>query len=77
MSNHQNKKPGKQPNSYIRFTSVAIQMGLTIYLGNLFGKWLDIKFNKLFWEDTITLLSVFLAMYQVIAQVIKVSKNND
>jgi len=52
-------------------------MGLTIYLGNLLGKWLDVRFNKNFWEDTITLVSVFLAMYQVIDQVIKASKNND
>ncbi|HLU84786.1 MAG TPA: AtpZ/AtpI family protein [Vicingaceae bacterium] len=72
-----NQKPKRQRNAYLKFTSVAVQMGLTIYLGNLLGKWLDVRFNKNFWEDTITLVSVFLAMYQVIAQVIKASKNND
>ena len=50
-------------------------MGLTIYLGNILGKWLDTKFNKSHWESIITLLAVFMAMYQVIAQVLKISKD--
>jgi membrane protein DedA with SNARE-associated domain len=52
-------------------------MGATIWLGNLFGKWLDSKYNQDFWEPTVTLLAVFIAMYIVIAQVIKVSKEDD
>ncbi len=62
------------PSKYVRFTSVAIQMGLTIWLGNLLGQWLDTKYDKTFWESTVTLIAVFIAMYMVIAQVIKVSK---
>lgn len=72
-----NQKKGKSPSKYIRFTSVAFQMGATIWLGNLLGKWLDTKFNKDFLESTVTLLAVFVAMYLVIAQVIKVSKEDD
>ncbi len=75
MGNNQNHKPKKQPNPYIRFTTVAFQMGLTIFLGNELGKWLDIKFNRTFWESAITLLAVFAAMYMVIVQVIKISNN--
>ena len=52
-------------------------MGVTIYLGNLLGKWLDTKYDKDFWESTTTLFAVFLAIYQVISQVIKISKNSD
>ncbi len=52
-------------------------MGATIWLGNLFGKWLDTKFDKDFLESTVTLLAVFMAMYLVIMQVIKVSKEDD
>jgi len=52
-------------------------MGATIWLGNLFGKWLDTKFDNDIWENIVTLLSVFIAMYMVIAQVIKVSKEDD
>jgi hypothetical protein len=52
-------------------------MGGTIFLGNYFGEWLDAKYNKEYWASTITLISVFIAMYLVIAQVIKVSKEDD
>ncbi len=52
-------------------------MGATIYLGNLLGKWLDSKYITDFWESIITLLSIFIAIYQVISQVIKVSKKDD
>lgn len=76
-SNKENQKQEKRLNPYIRFTSVAFQMGATIYLGNLLGKWLDNKYDKDFWESIVTLFAVFLAIYQVISQVIKISKNND
>lgn len=76
-NNKENQKQEKQLNPYIRFTSVAFQMGATIYLGNLLGKWLDTKYDKDFWESIVTLFAVFLAIYQVISQVIKISKNND
>lgn len=52
-------------------------MGGTIFLGNYLGKWLDVKYDKDFWETTITLFSVFASMYLVISQVIKVSKEDD
>ncbi|WP_262496089.1 AtpZ/AtpI family protein [Confluentibacter lentus] len=75
--NQKDPKPQKQFNPYIRFTTVAFQMGATIYLGNLLGKWLDSKYITDFWESIITLLSIFIAIYQVISQVIKVSKKDD
>ncbi len=71
------KKPKNRPNPYIRFTTVAFQMGATIYLGNLLGKWLDKKYETTYWESSITLFAVFAAMYMVISQVIKLSKKND
>jgi len=70
------RKPKKQPNPYLRFTSVAFQMGATIYLGNVFGKWLDGKYQTTFLESTITLFAVFSTMYLVISQVLKLSKDN-
>lgn len=69
--------PNKSPNKFLRFTSVAFQMGGTIFLGNYFGEWLDAKYNKDYWTSTVTLISVFIATYLVIAQVIKVSKEDD
>jgi membrane protein DedA with SNARE-associated domain len=74
------KEPkGKPLNKFIRFTSIAFQMGLTIYLGNLLGKSLDSEYSN-DWElysKICTLVAVFLAMYSVIHQVTKISKNND
>jgi membrane protein DedA with SNARE-associated domain len=70
-------KANKGPSKFIRFTSVAFQMGGTIFLGNYLGQWLDTKYDKDYWETIITLLSVFASMYLVISQVIKVSKEDD
>lgn len=55
-------------------SGIAIQMGVTIYLGNLLGAWLDAKFEKTYLEDTITLLAVFLSMYVVIRKVMTLNK---
>lgn len=70
-------KASKGPNKYIKFTSIAFQMGGTIFLGNYLGQWLDGNYNKTFWETTLTLFSVFISMYLVISQVIKMSKEDD
>lgn len=71
------QKPKKQLNPYLRFTSVGFQMGATIWLGNLLGEWLDTKYLTTYWENTVTLLAVFVSMYLVISQVLKLSKDND
>lgn len=74
------KKVKKKPLSkYIRFTSIAFQMGLIIYLGNLLGDWLDLLYlNKdQLYTKICTLLAVFGAMLSVIVQVSKISKEND
>lgn len=52
-------------------------MGATIFLGNLLGAWLDRKFSTAYLENVVTLLAVFMAMYFVIAQVIKTSKDDE
>lgn len=74
----QQKLPKQSNNKGLRtaakFSGIAIQMGLTIYLGNSFGSWLDKKYSTSFWENTITLLAVFLSMYAVIRQAIQMSK---
>ncbi|MGY0391297.1 AtpZ/AtpI family protein [Bizionia sp. KMM 8389] len=76
--NKPNKKKPKQLNKYIRFTSIALQMGLTIYLGSKLGAWLDVQFensNQLYYK-IITLVAVFVAMFSVIFQVLKITKDN-
>ena len=72
MANQNNKK---QPNKYIKFTSIALQMGLTIYLGSKLGEWLDQKYNtnNQIYYKVVTLIAVAVAMFSVIYQVIKIT----
>ena len=78
MEEKENKKTKKQLSPYIRFTSIGLQMGLTIYLGSKLGAWLDGKFpneDQLYYK-TVSLLAVFLAIFSVIRQVIKITNKN-
>lgn len=70
MKNKTNpKKAQKKPlNKAIQLSGAGLQMGLTIYLGFLLGKWLDKTFDTTFLRETITLLAIFLAMYSLIKQ---------
>lgn len=71
------QKPKKQLNKYIRFTSIGLQMGLTIYLGSKFGEWLDVKFNnqnQLYYK-IVSLIAVFAAIASVIYQVTQITKD--
>jgi len=63
------KKPESPLKSWSKSSTVAIQMGVTIYLGNLLGSWLDGKFETTFLEPAVTLLAVFLSMYVIIKAV--------
>ena len=63
------KKPESPLKSWAKFSTVAIQMGVTIFLGNLLGSWLDGKFETTFLEPAVTLLAVFLSMYVIIKAV--------
>ena len=69
------KNTQKKPlNKAIQLSGAGLQMGLTIYLGFLLGKWLDSKFELAFLTETITLLAIFLAMYSLIKQANKINE---
>jgi hypothetical protein len=57
-----------------KLSGIAVQMGLTIYLGNLLGAWLDTKYDVAYWENTCTLLAIFLSLYSVIVQANRLNK---
>ena len=61
-------------NKWVALSGIGLQMGLTIFLGNLLGKWLDTTFNKSFLEPTITILAIFIAIFSVIKGVNKINK---
>ena len=63
--------PKKPLNKYIRLTGAGLQMGITIYLGAYFGKWLDGKYpNDHNWFTIIlTLLAVVISFYSLVQQI--------
>jgi len=66
-------------NKYLRFSSIAIQMGVIIGAGALLGDWLDKTQENTFpiWTLVLVLLAIFGALYQVIREVIKLGKEDD
>ena len=79
MLKNKNERAKKEFNPFIRFSSIALQMGLTIYLGSKLGAWLDVKFNNTneLYYKIVTLCAVFIAMYAVIKQVLTLTDKNN
>jgi len=71
MAKKDNQK--KPLNKAIRLSGAGLQMGLTIYLGFLFGEWLDAKFETSFLTEAVALFSVFIATYSLIKQANKIN----
>lgn len=71
---------GKQKvNTYLKFTSLALQMAILITAAALGGRWLDEKQdNELpIWTLVLILIAIFASLYQIIREVIKMGKDND
>lgn len=66
----------KKVNSFAKFSSAGIQMGVLIVAGVYLGKYLDEKFQfESPWMTIVfALLGVFIGLYVVIREVIKMSK---
>jgi hypothetical protein len=60
---------------WVKFTSLGLQMGITIYLGSLLGGWLDKAYpsTSISYFKTITMIAVFLSTVAVIREVIKMN----
>jgi len=72
------KSPKDKENNYLKkgakLSGMALQMGLTIYLGNALGKWLDKTYDLGFAETALTLLSIAASIYLMIRQVTHINK---
>ncbi|TYP88270.1 putative F0F1-ATPase subunit (Ca2+/Mg2+ transporter) [Sphingobacterium allocomposti] len=68
---------GNQKNKWLVFTSMPIQMGITIYLFYRLGAWLDRYYavSGQWWMKGLTMLGVAVSMYQFIKQVNYLNKN--
>jgi MFS-type transporter involved in bile tolerance (Atg22 family) len=77
--NKKSSKKSKQHNKILVFSGMAFQMGAIIGLGAWGGVKLDEKFqtgSKIF-TISLSLASIFIAMYLVIRDVLKMQKDND
>ncbi|MBW7868185.1 MAG: AtpZ/AtpI family protein [Brumimicrobium sp.] len=79
MSETENKENKKRISNYLRFSNIAIQMGILITVAALGGRWLDEKQgNKTpVWTLVLTLLAIFGSLFQIIRLVIKIGKEDD
>ena len=68
----------KEKNKFIVLTGVAIQMGVTIFLGAYFGKMLDEKYpsDKKWFTMSLTILAVFFSLYNILNQLKKINKED-
>ncbi|MBY0487600.1 MAG: AtpZ/AtpI family protein [Flavobacteriaceae bacterium] len=74
-----NQSKKKQRNKWLALINIPIQMGVIIFLFAYAGKWLDEKYpnpDELY-TKLITLLGVFLAMYNVYRQVKEIGKTDE
>ena len=69
-----NQLPNKPLNKGLRFAGAGLQMGVTIYLFNWLGSWLDLKYDKDLLETSLTLFAIFASMYFIIKQVQKINQ---
>jgi len=56
------------------FMGMGAEMGVTIFLSNYLGQWLDETYQTSHWEDISTMGGVFMAMILVIYRVNRFSK---
>lgn len=75
MPDNQPKKNGKkkQPNAFIKYSSMATQMAIIIVVFALGGKWLDQHFETevAYYTGGLTILGVVLSMYFMIKDLLK------
>ncbi|TDD78905.1 AtpZ/AtpI family protein [Flavobacterium caseinilyticum] len=76
-----NETPNKNNfNKWLVFMGIPFQMGIVIFAFTYLGIWLDEKYSgesSSFYTIILSLLSVFIALYNVIRQVKNINKNNE
>jgi F0F1-type ATP synthase assembly protein I len=73
MANNKN-----QFNKWLALINIPIQMGIVIFVFSYFGKWLDETYNNTTnsYTKVLTIIGVFIALYNVIRQVNQLNKND-
>ena len=70
---------GKNPGNFIRFTTLAFQMIGAIGFFSWLGYYLDHKYNSKTprWTIGLSLFGVFISLYVVIREVLKMNQSNE
>jgi len=74
-----NNPKGKNPGNFIRFTMLAFQMIGAIGFFSWLGYYLDDKYNSKtpWWTIGLSLFGVFISLYVVIREVLKMNQSNE
>lgn len=72
----QNPEEKSKINKWLSLITMPFQMGITIFLFFKGGEWLDDNYSSsyIYYSKVLTLLGVFIALYNVIRQVNKINK---
>ena len=75
-SNKKRKETNEGVNKFVRFSTLAFEMGIIIFCGTYGGVWLDDYFelNTPVFTIVLSLFSVFTSLYLVIKQVNNANK---
>lgn len=75
MNPNQKKKPH---NKWLIFLNIPFQMGIIIFLGVVFGKFLDTQYNTTpVFVIVFSLISIFISFYVIFKNLKKIQNNND
>ncbi len=74
-----NNPKGKNPGNFIRFTTLVFQMIGAIGFFSWLGYYLDDKYNSQtpWWTIGLSLFGVFISLYVVIREVLKMNQSNE
>lgn len=72
------KSKKKQRNRFLALTSLPFQMGVTIYLGAYFGKYLDQKYltQKPWFTFSCVFVALIISLYSIVQQLNKINRDN-
>ena len=68
----------KQSKKFLVLTGIAIQMGVTVFLGAYLGKYLDMKyyFSKKWFTMLFTILSIGISIYFLLRQIKRINEQD-
>ena len=71
----EDNSPKKSTSKWVIFMNIPFQMGIIIFAFTYLGMWLDEKYtDSSIFTIVLSLLSVFIALYNVIRQVKNINK---